>query len=496
MKKNSQVPSFSTPQRQSYVAILLIIWKTYKIVFRQALPFLVVLLFGKSSLKADYLVWVIIGIAIISMIVSIINFFKFTYHIANDELIINKGIFRRKKISIDIDRVQTINLEQNIVHNLFNVVRLKADTAGSDKDEFSLDAVRKDTAEAFKDIVLRAKRNTKHSDPHSEDKVATFEQNKIIMSITPLELLKAGMVENHIRSSGLIIAFISYVYFNLQEIGINLEDYKDQIPAISFGLIVILSLFILVAVVSFIISMVRMVLRYYDLKLIRSGKGFSYTAGLFTKRTSSALDSKIQKITWSDNLLKKLPAINDLFFIQATSEKADTKKSIKIPSCKSNHIQQVLSALYPDFDLSMIILNKISPLWLKRQLLIRIILGASLIIAFYFINKSLILVVLVASLVWILHAVLKFRKIRFGFSQEYFFIKGGMYADKHSVFPIYKLQSVKKLQTPYMRRNGVVSLTFYHASGRSTIPYIPKDRADMIYDYTLMKIESSKKRWM
>ena len=496
MKKSSDVSQFSIPQRQSYVAILLIIWKTYIIVFRQALPFLVVFLFGKSQSKADFIVWGIIGIALLSMVISIINFFRFTFHIENEELIINKGIFNRKKISIDIDRVQTINLEQNIVHNVFNVVRLKADTAGSDKNEFNLDAISRETAHAFRDIVLRAQKDLDIT-LESEDSLHHQTPKKhIILSLSHLELFKAGMVENHIRSSGLILAFISYVYFNLQDIGINLEDYRDQIPAISFGLIVIASIIIFVAIVSFIISMVRMVLRYYDLKLIRSGKGFSYTAGLFTKRTASALDSKIQKISWSDNLLKKLLAIYDLRFIQASSEAVDAKKTIKIPSCKKSHVNQVLNALYPDLDLNNIQLNKISHLWLKRQLLIRTIVGAGLVVLSFYLNQNMIILASTFSVLWILHAVLKFKKLRFGLSQEYFFIKGGMYADKHSVFPIFKLQSIKKTQTPYMIRNGVVTLTFYHASGSSTIPYIPIQIAEIIYDYILMKVETSTRPWM
>lgn len=496
MKRNSDLDQFALPQRQSYVAILMIIWKTYKVVFRQALPLLVLFLFGKSSSKGDVFLWGIIGIAIFSMIISIINFFKFTFYIHDDELIIEKGILSKKKISIDIDRVQTINFEQNIIHNIFNVVRLKADTAGSDKNEFNLDAVSIETANAFRNIVLRVKKEQAIDEEHSLGALEQQSERKLIMSISHLELFKAGMVENHIRSSGVIIAFMYYIYFNLQEVGINLEDYKDQLPAISFGILVILSLILIVAIISFIISMVRMVLRYYDLKLIRSGKGFSYTAGLFTKRTVSALDSKIQKIMWSDNLLKKLLGIFDLKFIQASSETVDTKKSIKIPSCKLSHVNIVLKALYPDLDMDKILLNRISPLWLKRQLLIRLVIGVALISGCYFLNLNMFILSIAFTILWIFHAVLKFRKIRFGFDQEYFLIKGGMYADKHSIFPIYKLQSIKSTQTPYMKRNGVVSLTFYHASGQSSIPYIPAQTAMVIYNYVLFKMETSTRQWM
>ena len=78
---------FSVPNRQSYVAILMILFKTVNVLFRQLLPFVVVVLLGGSKSKTSYLLYTIIAVAVISMVYSVINFFK-TYFIIHFEMVI------------------------------------------------------------------------------------------------------------------------------------------------------------------------------------------------------------------------------------------------------------------------------------------------------------------------------------------------------------------------------------------------------------------------
>lgn len=501
MKKSDTI-DFSVPQRQSYVAILLIILKTYRVVFRQILPFAIVGLIGGKASIGDNLVYILIAIALVSMVHSIISFFMFRFYVEKDELVIKKGILRKQKISIDIDRVQTINFEQNILHKLFKVARLKADTAGSVKEEFALDAVDKKTGQALKDMVLRYQ--ALHS-PKDDDIIESLvsarqvrEKEEVVMSISHSELLAAGAVENHIRSSGLIFAFAFYVFSNLNDVGVDVTDYTGEVSADTFTSSAVLTIILITAVmiVSFIVSMVRMVLTNYNLTLLRTGKGFSYTAGLFVQKTIGALDIKIQKISWSDNLLKKIIGIFDVRFDQAGSQAANVKKSLVIPSCKKKHIDLILNSIYPDLNINELALHKISIYWRTRQLMYRTLFGLPVVVASFFLMPKLFPVIVILFALLIFDAFRKFKKAAFGFDENYFYIKGGVYGDKHSVFQIHKLQSIQTTQTPYMRRKNLASLTFYHASGKSSVPYIPAQQATEIMNFILYKIESSGKKWM
>jgi len=113
MKKNENF-DFSFPQRQSYVAILLIAYKLYKVLLRQLFPFLVIFLFGNKLKKAsDSIFYIIIAVAVLGGIYSIISFFKYYFFLKENKLVIQKGVFKKSTTEIPFDRIQSINFEQN-----------------------------------------------------------------------------------------------------------------------------------------------------------------------------------------------------------------------------------------------------------------------------------------------------------------------------------------------------------------------------------------------
>ena len=155
MKKNDG--EFSVPTRQSYVAIIMILFKTINIVFRQLIPVLVVILLGGSE-KFDYILWVISVIALLSMIYAIVNFFRTYFYIQDDELVMHTGVFSHKKTIIPLERVQSVNFEQNIVHQIFDVLKLNIDTAGTEKNEFQFQAIDAQKAKRLREIIMAGKK--------------------------------------------------------------------------------------------------------------------------------------------------------------------------------------------------------------------------------------------------------------------------------------------------------------------------------------------------
>ncbi len=155
--KKSESYDFSQPIRQHYVAIIMIVYKYYSVIIRQLLPVIVIFFIGRnrSASWTDYIVYGAVGVAFLSMVIAIIAYFRFYFHIADDELVVQQGILNKKRTSIPFDRIQTINIEQNLIHQLFKVVKVEVDTAGTDKSEFSFDALKMDMAEQLTMILKR-----------------------------------------------------------------------------------------------------------------------------------------------------------------------------------------------------------------------------------------------------------------------------------------------------------------------------------------------------
>ncbi len=502
MKKSRQYISmdFGIPHRQSYVAILMIIWKTYKIVFKTIWPILVLYLLRGSTAKMSGFIWFLIVFSLIAMIFSIVSFFRFYFFIKNDELIIHKGVFIQKKIHIPFEKVQTINFDQNILQKVFNVVRLKIDTAGSSKEEFDFHAIEIEKAEQLRDLILSKKAKSKKLSLVAETKTTEGVASpayRTILHLTVPQLIKAGLVENHIRSLWIIIAFLFWIWDNLREVNLQSEVEKTLEAQWSNDVIMAAILMGILTGLSLIISMVNMVLKYYDLRFMRSEKGFKVVAGFFTKRDASAMDYKIQMISWHDNILQKIIGIKYLILKQASSNVVSRKKSIKIPGCTNDHIDEVKFSLYGRDAFDEMTFYKSDRKYLYRYAVIYILVFASLTGGLLYIGMiQVAMAAVLAGLFFLLKLYLKYRKMRHGFNHEMLIIRGGVFADKEVIMPLYKIQNMAIKRTPYQRRNGLANLTIFTASGAVTILYVPYDWAIKMMDYFLYKVESDRRKWM
>jgi putative membrane protein len=500
MKKNEY--DFSVPTRQSYLAIVMILFKTVNVVVRQIFPAILVILIGGSKNKGQYIIWALVVGSVISMIYSIINFFRTYFIIQNNEIILHTGVFTIKKISVPFERIQTINFEQNILHQFFSVLRIKLDTAGSEKNEFEFHAIEADKAYALRELIMAEKQNivskTKESNTLIEAASDATGPYQMIMSISPTQLLKVGLTENHIKSGGLILLFFFWIYQNLQEVGVDVDEYSDEIPEWEVGFYVVLALVTFFLVVSVLISLVRTLISHYDLKLLRSATGFKIESGLFTKKEVSALDHKIQHISWSDNLLKRWMGFKDLALNQASSNEVNAKSNIKIPGCSVQHIRQVTETLFgqKDFE-NNITLQSIDKRYFLRfavmTFLLLSLVCTGLIIAGQY-DK-----IIVAVLLYLYFCgtrYMNYKKLQFGTNDDMIYIRGGVFGDKAEVMPMFKIQSVEMHQSPYQTRNQLASITLYTASGKLRIPYIHQNTCIELMDLLLYKSESDKRKWM
>jgi putative membrane protein len=496
MKKNDI--DFSLPRRQSKIAILLFILKTYRIIAGQVWPFLILFVL-KGDLANPGVLLGLAALIVLATAFAILGYFRHTFHIKSDELIVESGVLRRKKLVIPFDRIQVVNFEQTIVHQVFEVVRLSVDTAGSTKEECKLDALEKSEAEALRQVLLSGRKSKTavneaeaafNSDEEYEEKFTP------IMRLSPGELLVAGIAENHLKSGGLILLFMLWITERLREFGLDVDEYTENLPEDDFPLAWIIILLVIFLVFSVIISLFRMVVRNFDLKFWRSDYGFKITAGLITTRMTSALDKKIQTLSWRDNLLKKIFGIHDLRLQQASSDMVTVSKAITIPGCRANHIAFVRQSLYKDFVPGSVNFEKPEIKMLYRQLFFSIIFSLILLGASYLFVEELQYVAVIALLYFSFQFWLQYRKMFFGLNEEMLIIKGGAFGDRTTMIPVHKIQSVELSRSFYQRRHGLASIIIYNASGSLSIRLIKLERAREIVDFVLYKVEKDNKDWM
>lgn len=500
MRKNEPI-DFSIPTRQSYTAIVLIMYKLYKSVGKQFGFVLIFFVIGGPSKKIGFLTYVLAALAIFVSIYSIIAFFKYYFFIKGDKLIVHRGVFKKINLEIPFDRIQSINYEQNVLHRLFGVVKLDMDTAGSSIDEVQLHALDKDIAKALRGHILSNKQSVATVEGESE----TIQEQKTqtIFKLSFLQLLKVGITANHIRSGGLIIIFFLYMYENLEDVGLDvvnwLEQYTPMAEAMFKSFFFILFFVTVFFVASFIFSMIRTVLKYFNLTMDRMGDGFVVESGLLSRKQFAAKDTKIQTLRWSQNLLQQFAKIYLIVFQQASSVEVSTKKSLVVAGLDSENIDQTLSYVFKQkkSELNDIEWKGVDVYFLVKKIYRWTILCLILLSALYFLDeRSWYLYVFAFYLFGLLNAYLKFKKKKYGLSKNILGVQGGTFGNWTAAMEQFKVQSISILSTPFQRRRGLASITINTASNTLRIPDIDKNEAEMMKDYFLYKIETSKEEWM
>ena len=495
---------FTKPTRQSYIAILMIMYKLYKSLFRQLLPFLAIYLIGSGSGRSSKMIGITFGvIAVIGSIFGTISFFKYYFFLADDELVIQKGVFQKKHINIPFERIQTVDFSQNILHQIFNVVALKIDTAGSSGTEFQFDALSKDKADELRRLIF-SKKAAIHKEEDSNQEEIKYEEGRLpaepILKLGFGRLLLVGLTENHFRSFGLIIVFGFWIMDILEDLGFGWDYLEDEVnveSVIFAGIATAVVAAIIFLFLSMIISLVRTVLQYFDLSFVRHGNGFRILSGLFNRREIAAMDNKIQIVQWSRNVLQKMLGFYEISLKQASSVEISSKKSIRIPGSSLDQVDKVHEYLYDSKDLRFENKFDVSIHYFIRPT-IYFLLFALVVIAIHFVfgvYKYVIPFVIFITFI-IVSRYYSYKKKSFQYNDKMLKINGGTFGNDASLLPMHKIQSVKKIQNIYQRRRNLASLYIYTASGKVGIPYIKEELADEMFDYLIYKVEKSEEYWM
>ncbi len=136
---------------------------------REAIPGLVAAfayLGFSGGLRSFGIVGIVVALAAAIVGLAALTWYRFTYQVANRQLIIAQGIFSRRVRTIPIDRIRAIDSQVNPLHRVLGLARLKivAAAAGTGEEEAVIDGLPTETAAALRADLLRARRRPTTTD--------------------------------------------------------------------------------------------------------------------------------------------------------------------------------------------------------------------------------------------------------------------------------------------------------------------------------------------
>ncbi len=499
------INKYATPQRQSRVAIGIILIKFVKMTIRSFWPILIGFFVGKKSSDSFITIvgYIALGFAALNLLGSVLTYFRFYFYLEDGAIVIDKGILRKTKTNIPFERIQTINFKQNILHQIFGVVSLEIDTAGAKKSELTIDALKKEDAEALRSFILKEKAQIITSDANAEEIVETEqEEEEVVLHLSVPDLFKVGISQNHLKSMGILFAF---VFSTLNEytddvpdlIADQLSGYDDVI--VNSGWIMFLVSVIVVGIISFAYSLITTVLGNYDLKLsIQQSGGLKLVKGLLNREEISVNKRKVQIVSWSDNPIRMMFNMFTMQIEQASSAEADQLKSkIRVPGSYQAQVDRVVKAVFPEEFYRPEEQHSVSKLLKYRLFAFLGVIPVLIAIAASFSHvgwQSLYFLVWTVFMWFTVSAY--YRKRSYEVNDELLRNNRGTFGHIYELIQLYKIQSVVIKQSWYQRRKQLATIILSTAAGSVKVPFIHLEQAEALESFILYRIESDKREWM
>lgn len=490
------------PQRQAWPGVAVMYVKNLRIGFNVFLAMIVPLMAGWQAGSRAY-IYIAAAVALIAVgVLAWFQYQNFYFQVVDDKFIIHKGVFKKEELSVPFGRIQSVHIKQNIVQQILQVVALEIDTAGSVQKEVGIPALTRSYAEALKTYLLRQKNeqlSTEETIPKNETDNNVELSDKPILRLGILDLLKVGITENHLRT-GLIAFGVMVGYFNQLEefLADDVAEATKQVEAYINSLAFIIPLAVLTFVVlSVLLSLIRTVLRFFNLTVYLDNRGLTMQAGLLKRQENLIPKNKIQYINWQSNPLRKLIGYASLTIYQASSGAAARKHAVSVPGCQSAQIEEVNHSFFPELALNNVAALKPDRFWQWRLTVLLALPPVALLVLLAIFENVWIAagIPVVAAVVW--YFVMRYvQNFSATLNSEMLQLNRGWVFPQTILLKLYKVQTVTVAQSIFQKRRGLVSLHLSTAGGNITIPYVPQDAGTALADYLLYKIETSRVEWM
>ncbi len=481
-----------TLKRQPYAAIVMVLIQIAISLFKALWPMILIIWFKGSSSSTSLHLYIIFIPPAIVLILAFLNYLQFKYGVIENKFILKKGFFKKIELSIPLNSIQAIHIDQTVLDKILSLVTVTLDTTGTNKEEAKLHLTNED-AQALRKLILENK-----EDIPDEPSVASTEGN-IVSSLSIAELLKLSLTANHLET---FLVILGLTFSFLEDIKSLFKDVFDRIVQeyesafLTSGFTIFIYLIILILIISIIGSFVKTFFTYANFKIKKIKQGFAVESGLINKREQVVNFDKIQFISWNSNWLRKNIPIYVLEY-HAIGNQEVQKFKIKIPAMSIASLGKLIGIYGEVIDPTKLNYS-ISKIFISRKVMILGIFPAAIggSILFYFFGLISLLTILLPVLVYFISKKIQ-TKYKIHFNEDILHIRKGAFGDSQILIQWHKIQSINLIQSYYQQKKAVANLRISTAGGFFTIPYMDLAEARALRNYALLRLESAvDKKWM
>ena len=440
-----------------------------------------------------------------------LSWYRFTYQVANRQLIIAQGIFSRRVRTIPVDRIRAIDSQVGPLHRVFGLARLKieAAAAGTGEEEAVIDGLPTEIAAILRGELLRARRRPAASavrrgtgddgdgsrttevglrpaggiDGNHQSEGHTGEAGTPLLD-EPLEEVEYSRS----RLSWLLYAPLVGSYLAIPLAGLAfLSQFVDELPRSWFSwidvdptgftpgqfVLVILALLALLAIGA----VIGAVFLNWRFRLVKRGDLMVSERGLLTRRTVSVEIPRVRGYMLSEGLGMRLVRAARLTALITGVSNANSRSQL-LPLGPRSEAVEVAQRAVRRFAAP---LRRHPPAALRRRLVRSVLPGAVLLVG------GLVLTVLPMVVVGAVLAGLgiplgidRYRSLGHGSDGKAFAVRSGSFVRQTTVMERRAVVGWRIQQSYFQRRAGLSTVSALVGAGVGAYSALDADSADAL----------------
>lgn len=495
------------------IGILYFIHKFIEIVVNNVfymLPFLFVLW---DKIKANPWIAVLIFAGILGFVIgfAVLSFVFFRYRLFDGSVEVKSGILFKKHINLPFNRIQNVKIEQPFYYRPFGYASLAFDSGGSLNQEARLIALRLKDAQQLRKQISEVVTKTDNTETYRENNTNTSHveaplDETVINTRTVGDLAMHGVTSNRVY---LLLAFIAPFIDEIIEYfsgkfagwGLNIQSHIENDPTWQIGLYMV-GLFLLFLGIMTVLSIIGAVILFWGFTLSKTHEKFIRRSGLINRHEVAVPISRIQvaimKQDWLDTIFGRINLRLDQLNAQANVVNPEAlANKLMVPSVFSYQCRDILAHIFPEHrlhDMPFLAIKKMFIFRFVLWLVLPITIGLAILFIYH--NDPNWPVLLMTPIVLTAFIWLRWKRWGFAYTDDYVYIKKGLFGVDRYCIPVHKIQRVAISQSYWMRRSQVASIKFYLASGSYSIPLIDETVAKQLQSVILYQIESQARSWM
>ena len=298
----------SSPQRQSPLAVAFLAIRLIRNLGFAQLAVIALFLF-QAPLDGP-LIFLPFALALVLGAIASLSWWRYTFQLIDGELVVVKGVLSVDRLTVPIDRIQSISIDQELLHRLTGLVKVSVDTAGSAEAEFAIDAVSRSVAEQLQReaVTAASARIDLTSGAGSIGAAEPVEPDRVVFTHDAGRLVRTALTMWPL--SGLIVLaplfalgdqFARQAEARLGDIDLDASQLAwTWAPAFIVGFLA----------VSVLLNIARVILADWELTLRTSDTSLRRTSGLLSRTSKASSVARVQVVSTSQNILQQRAALS------------------------------------------------------------------------------------------------------------------------------------------------------------------------------------------